>query len=230
MNRETSNQRSGFTIIELMLAMSFVSVLLIAIAMTVIQIGGIYNRGLTLKSVNQAGRMLTSELQRSIASSMVFDVSAAPGSQWVKQEWGGRLCTGSYTYVWNYGNAIDKDDSRLNKYSDSDDTIRFTKVYDPSVELCTDPNVKPPVASAVELLNIGENNLAVHNFSISSSSSDPKTRQRLYSVNFVIGTNNQEAIDANHMTCKPPSDKESDLTYCSVNSFSIVVHAGNVVE
>ena len=64
MNRAA--KQTGFTLIELMLAMTFISVLLLAIAMTIIQIGTIYNRGVTLKEVSQAARSISDELNRSI--------------------------------------------------------------------------------------------------------------------------------------------------------------------
>src|SRR5450759_2265716 len=98
-----SRQR-GFTLVELMLAMAFVSALLLAIAMTVIQIGNIYNRGITYKNVNQVGSSLVSELQRSIASNAPFDVSingVGEGEHYINKGWGGRLCTGQYSYIWN---------------------------------------------------------------------------------------------------------------------------------
>ena len=57
----------GFTIIELMLAMTFVSFLLMAIAMVTVQVGKTYNRGLTLKTVNQSGRDITDSIRSDIA-------------------------------------------------------------------------------------------------------------------------------------------------------------------
>ena len=55
---------TGFTIIELTLAMAFISVLLLSIVMTAIQAGRIYNRGAVLRSVNQAGRDVSDTLRR----------------------------------------------------------------------------------------------------------------------------------------------------------------------
>ena len=93
----------GFTIIELALAMSFVSMLLIAVAMTVIQISNIYNRGITLKSVNQVGRVVGSEFKNSIAQKSYFELD---GAHYITDTDGGRLCTGQYSYIWNYGKKI----------------------------------------------------------------------------------------------------------------------------
>jgi len=238
------DKRQGFTLIELMLAMAFVSALLIAIAMTVIQIANIYNRGMTLKDVNQAGRSLASELQRSIAASAAFNINTGVGSRYIVQDWGGRLCLGQYSYIWNYGKAIDTGDTaRLNTYSNSTDQIRFVKVLDPNTTYCSDSSTEIDSTSAVELLNIGQkaseqsgvHTLAIHDFTISTSATagDAKTGQQLYSMKFLIGTNDQTSLtfDAGgDVICKAPSESGADPAYCSVNQFNVVARAGNTVE
>lgn len=62
----TSKTKQGFTIVELMLAMTFVATLLISIAVVTINIVTIYQRGLALKAVNNVGRSLVEELTTSI--------------------------------------------------------------------------------------------------------------------------------------------------------------------
>ena len=243
-----ANKRYGFTIIELVIAMGFVSVLLIAIAMTVIQIGNIYNRGITLKDVNQAGRSLTSELLRSINQSAPFLLS----NRYVQQNWGGRLCLGQYSYIWNYGKALTPPlDSNRNVFSDSVNEIRFVKVLDPNASYCTKSVVGDYIdvlsSEAVELLNVGQHNLAIHDFIITTTLDDPstplvnenttgdsKTGQQLYSIVFTIGTNDQLALDFSDglIVCKPPSEtaEGADPSYCSINQFNILARSGNTVE
>ena len=231
-----NHYKKGFTLIELMLAMSFISVLLLAIAMTVIQISNIYNRGLTLKEVNQAGRSLTTELQRSIAVGSSFPIDyPAPDSKYVKQTWGGRLCLGQYSYIWNYGKTLTGSPAAgfSNVYdASSSEKIRFIKVPDATGNYCSAKASAINPSGAVELLNVGDRDLALHSFSISNdpSASDSKTRQSLYYISFVIGTNDQAALDANQAACKPPDVLTSDLNYCSVNQFDIVARTGNAVQ
>ncbi len=55
MNHRHDRSESGFTIVELLMAMSFIAVLLVVITLTIIQISGIYNKGLTMRAVNQSG-------------------------------------------------------------------------------------------------------------------------------------------------------------------------------
>ncbi len=233
------DKKQGFTLIELMLAMGFVSALLIAVAMTVIQIANIYNRGITLKDVNQVGRSLVSELQRGVTSTSSFDLA----THYIKQsqggvEVGGRLCLGQYSYAWNYGETITPGDtsSSPNVYAapDNDNQIRFVKVHDPDISYCTVPAKKIIFADAVEMLNVGEHDLAIHDFVISSAAtaSDTKTGQQLYSISFILGTNDQTALSGvlSSTECRPPSDKNSDLAYCSINRFDIVVRTGKKEE
>ena len=230
-----ANNKAGFTLIELMLSMAFVSILLLAIAMTVMEMSSIFNKGLTLKEVNQVGRSITSEMQSTIAATLPFDIKAGPSSRYISQDWGGRLCVGQYSYIWNYGKAISAGDiTRLNVYSDSSNVIRFVKVIDPNASYCTDMTKKIVSADAVELLNASEHNLSIHSLLVSTSDSaiDHKTEQQLYNIEFTVGTNNQEALvnESGVWRCKAPGQVGADLPYCSLSSFNIVALAGNSVE
>lgn len=232
------DKQKGFTLVELMLSMGFVSALLIAIALTIIQIGNSYTRGLTLKEVNQAGRSLSSELQRTISRSTSFDVSSS--SVVVNQgDWGGRLCTGQYSYVWNYGKATSPD---INDYvAPSTPGISFVKVKDNAGMMCqfvavgggSPALLKVPNDKSVELINAGAKNLAIHKFAISSVDKDSTTGQQLYNISFTIGTNESELIDTSSNNCKPPSHANSskiDFSYCSINKFNVLIRSGNVAD
>jgi type II secretory pathway pseudopilin PulG len=237
MNR-VDNQKHGFTIIELMLAMAFVSALLLAIAMTVIQIGNIYNSGITYKDVNQVGGTISNELQRSIAVSTPFKISdIGSDSKYIKQDFGGRLCTGTYSYIWNYGTALAANiPGRLNIYTaDSSNLIRFVKINDSDGSYCTYPSKEIEPISAVELLDAGQHNLAIHSFKISSTESvtDDMTGQQLYNIEFELGTNNTDAIttdSSGYHICKKPTESGSDTLYCSVIRFNLTARAGNKNE
>lgn len=217
----------GFTLIELMLSMSFIAVLLIAIAATVIQISNIYTKGVTLKEVNQAGRSIAADLQRTIGASTPFDLSArnptSPG--------GGRLCTGQYTYAWNYGSSVAGGPGApavYNRYTDNS-IVNFAKVRDPGAELCADTTRRINKSNASELLTIGDRNLAVHVFTVTTapSATDIANNQALYSVRMTLGTNDKVQLVTNNTACKPPADGEGLEDYCSVNTFEIVARAGN---
>jgi hypothetical protein len=231
------DKTKGFTLIELILAMTFISLLLIAIAMTTIQITNIYTKGITLREVNQAGRSISDELQRNIASSSPFDVTPklddspeTADSKYVVRDGGGRLCLGRYSYLWNYGEAIDIGGTVVfNKYDDGT-VMRFAKVSDSSAALCDDPTLSPSKNNASGLLTSGDRDLALHAFSIIRTSNDVQTGQALYAVSFVIGTNDKEQLTTNDTSCRPPAENIGDELYCSVNQFDIIARAGNRAE
>lgn len=252
MNRDYTN-KVGFTIIEMMLAMIFVATLMVAIAVLVIQISNIYTRGITVKEVNQSGRSIASELQATLSQSSLLYIDPGAGDQYdklkqnrassyIENDWGGRLCLGSYTYIWNYGKAIKENDpARLNVYDNANNNefIRFVKIYDPAYNYCTNPSSKIIKVAAVELLSSGENDLVMHYFHlyqplnpVNDTASDARTGERLYSIEFVLGTNRTDTVSYNsdQTTCKPPNSKEADPSYCSINKFQVVARSGSRIQ
>lgn len=228
------NRKRGFTIIELLLAMSFLSTLMLAVAMTVVRMGEMYNRGLTVKEVNIAGRSISSDIKRSISESQPIDLDLS-AKQYVPQSWGGRLCVGKYSYIWNYGKTLsDKsaNSSNSNIYSSSTDQIRLVKVPDGSGTYCTDLSKNIDPNGAVELLSAGDRGLALHNFSITNelSAKDDRSKQSIYYISYIVGTNDQAAIASNNASCKTPDSIDADLTYCSINEFNIVARSTNALQ
>ncbi len=232
----------GFTLIELMLAMGFVSALLIAIALTTIQIGNIYNKGLTMKEVDQAGRLISRELQSGIAQASTFSVVApippdtTPVNHFINEDWGGRLCAGKYSYIWNYGAAITSNLANLYKYEGTAEIIRFARIPDNTGSYCINnpgagyPEV--PANKATELLDIGNRDLVIHTFKISAETSakDDRTKQQLYYISFSLGTIDQVDVASGDASCKLPNATGSsklDFAYCAVNYFDIVARTGN---
>lgn len=233
------NQTEGFTLVELMLAMAFIAALLIVIAVTTMQIMGTYARGLTIREVNQAGRTITEDIQSVVASATPFEIAPvktdeatdASSSMYVQRPGGGRLCTGNYTYAWNYGNTqqlgAETTIQAHNTYSDSAEPIRFIKVADTGGALCINPRQQIPHEQTKELLPAGDSNLALQDFIITTGSRDEVSGQALYAVKLIIGTNDQAQLDTSSRTCLPPSEGEGRENFCAINHFDIVVRAGN---
>jgi hypothetical protein len=243
-----SRTDTGFTIVELMIAMAFISLLLLAIAGAVIQIGAIHSKGLTMKSVNQSGRIVVADMKRTISESQPFtilspDNSAAYGhsGSFILQSaagvissgdnvvHGGRLCTGTYSYIWNIGTEIKEDPSTWrNKYSgsDSDRQIRLVKIYDSGKTYCKDEATSLVDASkATELLS--ESNLAVQAFHIEQLTTNVASGMTVYNIGITISNADSEAINTVDNTCQPPSEVAVLQNYCSVNEFSFTAVAGD---
>jgi prepilin-type N-terminal cleavage/methylation domain-containing protein len=237
-----TNRRSGFTLIELLLAMTFISVLLLTIALTIVQIANIYNRGIILKEVNQTSRSMSDELDDAMRGSSTFSIDPL-ARRYVTNEWGGRMCLGQYSYIWNYGTALDNVDSNRNQYSgpnvsgnsviDSNGTTRYeislVKAPDAGGVYCI-PNVsgaypKVDPTGAVELLRRGDHSLMIHSFAVVSNatSKDALSSQQLYKITFTLGTDGLDALNADQSACKPPGEAGSDLNYCAVQQFTLVI-------
>lgn len=244
MNHVVKNLNAkGFTLVELLLAMTFISTLLLAIAMTIVQIASIYNHGMIIKEVNQTSRALTQELDRAVRASSSFSILPAD-RQYVNNAWGGRLCLGQYSYVWNYGTALSAVNANRNMYSsinpagniivDGGTTrseISFVKVLDPAGSYCVPngtgayPAINP--TNAVEMLRSGDHSLAIHALTVTSTATakDTLSAQALYKISFTLGTSKIDALNNNQTGCKAPNEVAADPNYCAVEQFTIVLRA-----
>lgn len=234
----------GFTLVELMLAMAFVSVLLLAIALTSIQAGRLYNRGAVLRSVNQAGRTISDTLRRDFlqSNSQKLNIDAKPsdvvgGVVLTRNAAGktvsGRLCLGYYSYVWNAAEALTTNDKQpgLVVY-DSGEPVNFVRVIDVGGNMCVRSGVSEKYPTVVEKTNTtellkaknttAETTLLIYNLSVDkiTTTNEP---EELYRVKFTIGTNRLGEIDTVNQQCRPPGDGESNLEFCAINNFDMIV-------
>lgn len=217
MYHEKAKKKSqhGFTLIELMLAMGFIGSLLVVIAVIILQIMGIYNKGLTLKEVNQVSRTVVRDMQQSISSvdalrlqyvdedtkdlvsAISYSEMVDKGTDYYKNTAGGRLCTGSYSYVWNTGAALRSYNPRLAEYNPlappihdgnslqflpggapNPTPVRFIKKSDPGKTLCRETTEANPASTLpdapddtrgyINVFGPGHNELVLYNFSIES--------------------------------------------------------------
>ncbi len=245
---------NGFTLVELMLAMAFVSMLLLAIAMTVMNIMHIYTKGLTMKAVNQAGREVVTDMKRTVGEGQVFTI--ASGADPVNSDYGrqspfilqdasgnfvskgtdnsdshgGRFCTGNYSYVWNTGRYVP---AQVNHYADATKQLRLVRVEDGGGTYCSNPKKDIP-DGATELLS--EADLAVQNFHIEQLSSGLASGQALYRFTIRLSSANPDAVikaeDGGALTtlgeCQPPSADIGLEDFCSVNDFVFTVNVSSI--
>ncbi len=233
----STNKSEGFTLIELLLAMAFVATLLLAIAVTVIQMSLVYTHGLMLTSINKAARTISSSLTSDIQNSSSIDLT----KQLVDNSGnGGRLCLNGYTYVWNLNG------SNQNQYASVDGTIvppiSLAKVADPGASYCSPSNRNStiPYSSSspqndVELLDDGSHDLVLQKVTVTKPITDPATQESLYIIYFVLSTNSGSDIlkpgttnnPNSYYICTPPSIAVGDANRCAVQEFTIAVRAGS---
>ncbi|MCL2869536.1 prepilin-type N-terminal cleavage/methylation domain-containing protein [Candidatus Saccharibacteria bacterium] len=222
MLKKIRTKKHGFTLIELTIAMSFIAVLLIVVVMVTINILNMYRKGTTIQDVNTTGRAIIDDMSRTLQSStQATSASLGNGS--------GRLCTGSYAYIWN----SPSDATPLSKYSpdsttDGNQEIMLIKISaDGSglcgtsgsvftkVELGTKADLKPNV-----LIQPGDN-LAIYGLRLFKIT-DPTSSQTIYTVSFILGTTTGINVDTN-LSCTPPTGVGSDFSYCAINRFDFTV-------
>src|SRR6476620_8874477 len=174
MNRTSS----GFTIIELTLAMSFVALLLVAVATLSIQLTNQYSRGLTMKEIAQSGTEASNDIKRTMAQSKLgsrgVEVRTLDGNGgWV-------LCTGTYSYVANtasnlnantnvimVGKGIKKVPARLMKVEDVNSNFCNAGASDP-LNVAATKSIEAD--DATELLGGGSRLLVVRGMSVQTPS------------------------------------------------------------
>lgn len=199
--------------------MTFIAVLLLMITLLVMQVSAIYNKGITLRAVNEAGQLLSSEMQRKINTASVQSVQFAPDTNGT----GGRLCVGGTVYAWNYTQDAPE---FLNQYPtpDEDEMIGFIRFQGSAEEYCAGLANLPARSEAIDLLNSNDQYLVMRDFSLASSPLPEDPTQTIYQISFVIGTNSEDLIDSNGQ-CRPPSNGGEE--FCAVNEFSFTARAGN---
>lgn len=234
--------------IEMMLSMLFVAFLMITIALTTISMSQTYQRGIILTQVNSAGRAVITDMQRTVSQSPINT------TQLVVPSTPNAICFGNFSYVWNNGSNI-ASGINLIKYTGNANglaagqVVRLAKVSDPSENMCPTSGVTPSIVAttrATELLptnsgSTGYGGIAIQAVSVGGSVQgitatqlSTSATQALYRVTFIIGTNDQTALNktasnfATLPSCQPPDSSSGggNLDYCAVNRFSFLIRVG----
>lgn len=219
--------RKGFTLIELLLAMTALSVLLIAVATTTMQMIHLYSKGITLRSVNQAGRDVSDMIKRDA-------LSAVNGIAYVSPEDGGglgRLCMGSRSYLWSDSTVLQNGTAVRYKLSSgaSGDMIVLARVIDSGGQYCAGGGpytVNVESSKATELLGTRDSDLAVYggdSFKPVRITAASDAINPISLITFTIGTNEAGTIDTMSQTCRPPTDTLSNYDFCAINKFEMLI-------
>ncbi|MGB3946206.1 MAG: hypothetical protein WBK76_05215 [Candidatus Saccharimonadales bacterium] len=234
-------ERTGFTIIELTLAMSFVSLLLIAIATLSIQLTNQYTRGLTLNEVSQAGTEASNDMRRAVSQARVQD---GGGVRTKSVSGHSVLCTGSYSYVASNPDSLEAGNGiKIRNGSGSVIQARLTKVNDAGGTLCAptgtvlETGAEYDSSDVVELLSGGSRLLAVRSFEVSptpaeiAQPSHPyyaefQKGRGIYTIKMTIAAGLRSEQDLVAGNCKPPSDVDANLNFCAVDTFEFTARVG----
>lgn len=226
-------RKRGFTLVELNLAMAFVAILLLGVAMTTIHVTRIYQKGLTIRTINQLGREVVGQIRTDIAaaspSSIKFETAANSG----------RLCLGSVSYLYNTAEGIHNSNDLIEKPDGK--PVLFTRVIDIDASWCDRPTgtfTKSDLTAGEQTTDLLTNDvieLAVHDLALTvhqPNSSVDDIQQALLAFQMQLGTNEAETTtrEGSDSKCLPPTASTADFERCFIAEFETVVRAGEVTR
>lgn len=223
-----TNKQSGFTIIELSISMAMLSVLLLIILFSILNITGVYNKGITLKRVNQSGRSISAEVQADLRQSTPNsnDSLAGAGSNFAVRD--GQLagktvhtgiCTGHNSYLWNvWGEG--GSNTGLN-YDGTSELITMIKLKDSGGVYCKAPFPLPTKAASSVV--VGDDLAIREPVKVERGMGD-----RLIRFTFTISTpdDNSEIIydSSGRGTCGAGQENN----FCALNTFVVTSYAKGI--
>lgn len=224
---KTKRNQQGFTLIELILVIAFMSVLLLAILLLILQIGKMYTKGNTNRMVNQVSRELSDTIRRDVQATNPTHIKIAiTGSGEARS---GRVCLGNASYVWNTAALLN--DGANNDLSYNGRPVTFARVVDPSGAMCVQsggayPMAVPASFEARELLSNNGRTLAI--FALDFREITKTSTRGLYHIRMTVGTNEAGTTQntGTYYQCKPRTDNSADFDYCSINDIEFMLRAG----
>ncbi len=223
-----TNKQSGFTIVELSISMSMLSVLLLIILFSILNITSVYNKGITLKRVNQSGRSISKEVQADLRQSTpsTGDATTGVGSNFAVRD--GQLagkdvhtgiCTGHNSYLWNvWGEG--GSNTGLN-FDGTTELITMIKIKDSGGVYCKPPFPLP--AKAVSNVVVGDDLAIREPVRVERGMGD-----RLIRFTFTISTpdDNSEIIYDSSGRGACGSGEVDD--FCALNTFVVTSYAKGI--
>lgn len=226
--------KKGFTIIELLLAMTMVSFLMMAIAAMILQMTTLMTRGNTFRELNAAGRTVNDDFTRSfnsLTNGREIDVSqveiSGRDSNYVRIGTGssrsGVFCTGRFSYLWNImdNNAI--------AYAGSSTPVKLIRISDADKSFCRRDRrgglthlSQINQSEAKEIIGNGEVDLRLYDIRFEKLMEDQMSEQVVFKISYVLST--REGLTQSgavlQPNCNPAGDRRE---YCAINKFELIV-------
>ena len=233
-----SKHQRGFTIIELTIAIAFLSILMMAILSLTLAVGKLYVKGDTNKAINQAGRDFSDVVRRDLLSSGVtrisgpFTQNAGTTSDPLES---GRICLDTVTYLWNTAALLNDSSSAAQEATIkmNNQSIKFVRIVNPQTSYCTaDSNGKYPMSvdssdAATEQFTSTGRTYALYTMTFKPIATSGE--KGVYEVAYTLGTNeaNTTTRDADgNVSCKTDDMVAAAFNYCAVSRFDMIVRLG----
>lgn len=197
------NKQHGFTVVELMLAMGGIAFLLLFVVFAILQVTGLYTKGIAIRQINQAGRQMTDEVSRAVRY----------GSQPISIPDKHRLCVGGKSYIWN-----DPDDTTYVNSKVGGGSVKFVVLSGTSycsTIPATSPSNDIPTTASEALGNV----VMLQDMSIAKSN----PTSPIYELRIILstnGTNEPNEPSANVFECSPRFGQ-----FCAFGEFETSIYA-----
>lgn len=230
--------QSGFTLVEMSIAVAFLSILLIAILTLTITAGKMYIKGNTNQDINQAGRDFSDTIRRDFLAtgvgliSPVITVSGGGASTY-----SGRICLGTISYLWNSADLLNATSSVANsakvKMASTGDPVIFARIVNPKQSYCDKdgsgkyPMTIPANEQAADMFGGTGRDYALYRMTMKPVAIHGDSA--MYQVAYTVGTNQSQTTQTaagGFIQCKPNNVLTADFNYCSVNDFDMIVRVG----
>lgn len=202
-------RESGFTLTELVLALAFISFLLVFLMTMIVHVTRIYNKGLSIRQINQSGRQFSEDFARTARYATPGGILQNAAAQ--------RVCVNNVTYAWN---IKDPSVNPKNEYVSGTKRITLVKVNDPGGSLCLNGSTKIPLTAK----DILPQTLNVQNLAFEIGTTD----NRVVTLHSVIST---AGLNSPVLGADGPFDYEcpagSDGAFCAVAEYESTVYIRN---
>jgi prepilin-type N-terminal cleavage/methylation domain-containing protein len=218
MKRALSTQTRGFTIIELLVASSVFSVILIICLTGVVKMGKIFYKGANTARTQEAARTVIDEISQSIQfnkGAVKLIVSTTnPGA--IDEVKSGNICVGQYRYNFITNHQLVNDSPGPNQ------TINALR-RDDQGEFCNPVTPSTPMTNPIELLGPG---MRLSRFEVTPLDANPADA-KIWKVDVWVTHGDEDLINRYkdgssiwHSNCNSGAGSE----YCAASELSTTVH------
>lgn len=200
-----SGKEKGFTLIELILAMAFISFMLLFLVLAILQITRLYVKGSAIRQIHQTGRQLIDNVSATLRSNTTPLYVADHN----------RLCAGNTSYAWNVNDNADGHVENLFSGGDASTELRFISVQDPSADLCNNPDEAVDKAGTVDLVGP---EITPLEFSV-------EQHGKLWDVSLVLSTSGSNIATQNPSAPAGTWWCEPDNQFCAFGDFTTSVYS-----
>lgn len=235
------SNRSGFTLTELMFAMTFLASILLFATLVFVQGLAIYNKGLTIKQINETGRSITTDLSRSSNSATNIVISGRETPQFI--------CIGATAYMWNVAETAPG--RQVISYDNGTEIgmVRTKAHVDARVSYCSDSGASTRTIAAADFTDLIGAQARVLKVQLAPASITPQDEQSeetrmnipLVRLTLTIGTSSEDgALDPiRHEEPADPANPGGEKieywncpdtavgNFCAVGTYSTTIYLAN---